>query len=110
MRSIYLLKIFTDTEIYYKIGIATDVEKRIQQLQTGSAFLIELCKQYESTKYPFKIEKYLHNYFSDKKVMNEWFSLESEDVRGFIALCEKAESNFEFLENNNTYLKKEFFK
>jgi len=69
----------------YKIGITFDFEQRIQQLECQSGcklnplLVLELeigvC---ESSQY---IEKYLHNYFKDKRFIGEWFSLNKNDLK-----------------------------
>ena len=91
----------------YKIGISINPQKRIKQLQTGTPYELSIINIYES-KYPFKVEKTLHNTFSSKKTPDnfqydfewlngEWFNLSIEDVIGFSDSCKKIEETIESL-------------
>lgn len=77
-RYVYLIR--SHETGYYKIGISNDPYKRVAQLQTGSAVKLELihcflCEDAEQT------EAFLHDKFSDKRLMGEWFSLNDSDVK-----------------------------
>ena len=105
MRKIYLISaleknVIIDPEnIVYKIGITLQKkDKRLKQLQTGTDKKLEIVKEFES-KYPFKVESYLHKYFKEKRISREWFKLNENDVSGFIELCKSIEKNFSVLEN-----------
>jgi hypothetical protein len=91
----------------YKIGISTNPNKRLKQLQTGSPQDILIVSVFES-KHPFKTEKILHNTLHSKKapedfeynfeyLKGEWFSLSAEDVIGFSDSCKKIEDTIEKL-------------
>lgn len=91
----------------YKIGISTNPEKRIKQLQTGSPYELSIITIYDS-KYPFKLETTLHNIFSSRKtpenfkydfelLSGEWFNLSNKDVAGFIDSCKKIEETIDNL-------------
>jgi len=59
----------------YKIGHASDVAKRITQLQTGCPAEIALfgtlkCK---SKRHAAEVERTLHEYFADRRQIGEWF-------------------------------------
>ena len=68
MQNIYFI---TDRE-YVKIGIANDVHKRLKQLQTGNPKQLELLF---FIKGELETELFLHNYYKEYKVKNEWFDL-----------------------------------
>lgn len=67
---VYLFK----SQNIYKIGKAIDVKKRYETLLTGNPYLEIVCFG-DAVK-----EKDLHNYFSNKKIKNEWFALSEKDV------------------------------
>ena len=72
---VYLLK----SGPYYKIGVSTNVDKRIEQLATLPPFDIELVHTtYDTDMYA--LEKDLHNLYADKRKNGEWFELEESDV------------------------------
>lgn len=90
----------------YKIGVTRgDIEKRIKKLQTGNSGEIFLIKSYES-KYPFYIEKQLHKKYQNKKLINEWFELEMNDVINFENDCKNIENIIELMKDNPFFPKK----
>jgi hypothetical protein len=94
---VYLL---TNDFVQFKIGISKNVKKRIKQLQTGNGQEINLIKSYKSEKFYRNIETALHNTYIHKKIKNEWFSLDIDDVNNFENTCKSIENNLIFLENN----------
>jgi hypothetical protein len=74
MEFVYVVK--STLRDIYKIGFSIDPEKRIQALRCANPEISLVAL------YPGAItdEKYLHRYFSEKKVSNEWFSLKKEDL------------------------------
>lgn len=106
MKYIYLISSSLGEETIYKIGFTRNsVEKRINQLKTGSPAEYDIVKTFEADKYGSSIEKYLHKYFEPKKIDREWFSLTKEDIKKFIPLCEKHYNNLELIDENNLYRK-----
>ena len=95
---IYLIK--SDTS--YKIGISKNPYKRIKELQTGNSLNLELISIFE-TCFANKLEKTLHRTFEHLHDRGEWFFLSPDDIKGFIDLCEKCETNFNFLKENDNY-------
>ena len=67
---VYLFK----SQDIYKIGKAIDVQKRYETLLTGNPYLEIVCFG-DGVK-----EKDIHNYFSGKRIKNEWFNLDEKDV------------------------------
>lgn len=64
---------------FYKIGMAKNIEQRIQGLQTGNPFKlkIELCFYVESMS---KIEREIHSCFNKNRKSGEWFGLSDKDL------------------------------
>ena len=48
----------------------------------------------------------LHTKFMGEKVLNEWFSLTSEEVIGFKESCEEIQKNIDALQDNYFFQKK----
>lgn len=59
-----------------KIGKASDVEKRISELQTGSPFTLSLLAKIPCAgdKDAFRMEKWFHDRFHRKHIRGEWFT------------------------------------
>jgi hypothetical protein len=84
----------------FKIGLTTGkLENRLKKLQTGNGTELHLVTFHE-TEYPYKIEKMLHNHFSNKKELNEWFNLDTDDINTFNEICEKKEEIIKSLSDN----------
>lgn len=99
-----------DKEKYgsYKIGATRgNVNRRMKSLQTGNSGELFLENFYE-TEYPFIVENILHNRFSYKKTINEWFELELNDVAKFKENCESIEEIIETMKDNPFFRKKYF--
>jgi hypothetical protein len=88
----------------YKIGStrAKDVNKRLKQLQTGNSEELYIKDSFE-TEHPFKLEKMLHNRFKNNNIINEWFELSEDDVKGFKGICEECSKVIESLKDNPFY-------
>ena len=92
----------------YKIGITkNNIERRVAQLQTGSAAKINVINTYESTNYKL-VEQWLHGkYFMSKTTSgNEWFNLTTDQLNNFTSECEKAEEVFKMMLKENHFFKK----
>lgn len=74
--------VITDNE-HYKIGKAANVKTRLKQLQTGSPKPLAVVGVLPcpTDSYAYIVESILHETYSDKKVINEWFALTDEDVQ-----------------------------
>ncbi|CCI54558.1 GIY-YIG nuclease family protein [Nostocoides jenkinsii] len=68
----------------FKIGLSTDVQRRLLQLNTGMPEAGELIHVI-TTDDPAGIESYWHRRFAAKRVRPdaEWFDLNADDVRAF---------------------------
>ena len=105
MGSVYLLG-DSEKEGIFKIGVTRgDIQKRIKKLQTGNAGEIYLVAYYE-TEYPFLMEKMLHTKFFSDKVLNEWFSLTTEEIVRFKESCEEIQKTIDALKDNYFFKKK----
>ena len=84
----------------FKIGLTTGkLENRLKKLQTGNGTELHLVT-FHKTEYPYKIEKMLHNHFSNKKELGEWFNLDTDDINSFNEICEKKEEIIKSLSDN----------
>jgi hypothetical protein len=61
---------------YYKIGIATDPERRLSVMQSGSPHRLELETTVECDQ-PEDVESDLHSIYRPYHKLGEWFSLPS---------------------------------
>lgn len=101
---VYLLKDFLNDGMY-KIGVTRgDVSERIKKLQTGNCGEIYLYKKYY-TKYPFFIERKLHNRFAQKRGIGEWFRLSPSDAILFEQYCKDEEMLIETMKDNPFFAK-----
>lgn len=79
---VYLIK----CNDYIKIGISEDVQSRLLYLQTGNPFRLSLLESHEC-KNAHSIEKKIHDELSSKRVLGEWFSLDSGDIEWIRRMC-----------------------
>lgn len=107
MSKIYLIESVDNFQTIYKIGYTNNKTKnRIKQLQTGTDSDLKLICEFE-TEFGMKLESILHRYFKYKKIKNEWFSLDLDEVLKFKEICQKIENNLKSLtEKNNYYFNK----
>ncbi|HFU3800175.1 TPA: GIY-YIG nuclease family protein [Streptococcus suis] len=88
---------FTELDNLYKIGVASDIKKRLSNSQNEATYLfspVHLVASYDIQNVSAnRLEKYLHDTFSDKRVqletisptgkkisVNEWFVVELEEI------------------------------
>lgn len=87
MQSIYLIRSerngLWDS---YKIGIASDVGRRLAELQTGNPCLlsIESCWQFDNAQ---AVETVLHQKYGKDRIRGEWFKFTPSQVEEFDNLC-----------------------
>lgn len=62
-----------------KIGKAAIVQRRIQQLQTGNPFPLQVHCTIE-TNFPVKLETFLHRHYKEFRYRNEWFKINITDL------------------------------
>ena len=100
MAYVYLIGQNGDSD-YYKIGStrASDLNKRIKQLQTGNSNQLYLKHSFQ-TDTPFKLERMLHFYYNQSHELNEWFGMTKEQINAFIPTCERLQSTIDSLMDN----------
>lgn len=59
---------------YIKIGVARDVEKRLQSMQTGCPFVIEVLHAWPCAN-PYRFERHLHWKLRAYRTRGEWFTV-----------------------------------
>lgn len=59
---------------YCKIGVAKNIKKRVDSLQTNSPNELHLLK-YFKTECAFELEKFFHDLFKTKRVLGEWYDI-----------------------------------
>ena len=98
---IYLIESNRDYDTVYKIGYTRrSSNKRTRQLQTGNDGSLKVVDQFH-TVHGQSVERTLHNFFSHKRIKNEWFKLDLNDVVNFQKMCQKIEDNLTFLKDQN---------
>jgi len=65
---------------YIKIGVSSDVENRIKQLQTGSWSELGLLYKSMACSNSFDIETRIHNKLKDKRIHGEWYDLSEKEA------------------------------
>lgn len=67
---------------YVKIGVASDLGKRLAQLQTGNPnkLSVKCVIEFGSKSKAQYYENKLHKYFESKHQLGEWFNLIDEDI------------------------------
>ena len=73
---VYLLRCQT----YFKIGVAKNVEERLQAHQISNPYPIIYIGKFWCLNAK-KSEAYLHQKFNNKRVRGEWYLLDLEDVK-----------------------------
>lgn len=67
-----------------KIGIAQDVQKRLQQLQTGSGVELELLYQSVVCSNAYSIESDVHSHFADYRTFGEWYKVPVDEAIDYL--------------------------
>ncbi len=89
----------------YKIGVTKrNINVRLKELQTGNSSELFVVHTYKCDD-PYRLEQMLHTRFKMKGALNEWFSLDSEDINGFIDICKKTEEIIKSLSDNVFFAK-----
>lgn len=89
----------------YKIGMTKrDITKRLKELQTGNSAELFVVHTYKCD-HPYRLELMLHNRFRNKLALNEWFSLDKNDVEDFPDTCRKTDEIIKSLSDNIYFAK-----
>lgn len=75
---VYLLK--STEENIYKIGVTTNLDKRLGQISPKLPFEINVEHTIKSERI-YELESELHEKFSDKRLNGEWFRLNKNDAK-----------------------------
>jgi hypothetical protein len=101
----FVYLIFDPCSELYKIGVTKNVcNKRLKQLQTGNATILEL-KNYHESSFPYRVESLVHASLKPKKILNEWYKLSPTDVANFKRMCDNAEKTIDALKDNPYFSK-----
>ena len=76
--------VIEDENGFVKIGVATNVAKRLKSINTSSAYKIVNTYKSPSCVTPYKIEKAAHLHFSNNNKKGEWFSISFLDAVNFV--------------------------
>jgi predicted GIY-YIG superfamily endonuclease len=92
---IYLIYSNTEGIVQWKVGITTDLEKRLQILKVGNPNIVGVDAYYEidNREIAYKVETLVKKQLKSHKVKGEWFAHESLNSQIFKHLCEKCEVN-----------------
>lgn len=72
---------------FIKIGIASDLDRRVRQLQTGNPRLLTVmavikCRSMDEAR---DLETFLHRSLSDLNILNEWFVFDRGAIMAAVA-------------------------
>ena len=67
-----------------KIGVAHDVQKRLQQLQTGAGVELELLYQSVVCSNAYSIESDVHSHFADYRTFGEWYKVPVDEAIDYL--------------------------
>jgi len=100
---------FIRAGIYTKIGVANNIQRRMEQLQTGNPLELRLaCSvQMPSIKSAFYFEKLLHDEFMDKHKHGEWFFIKEAKVKDVISKFSDSHELFEAKFGNSIFKKRD---
>lgn len=93
----------------YKIGVSKHTNKRLKENQTGNGNRLEMITTFQSD-FSYILENAIHQIWSHKKTIGEWFKLTEDDVINFKTLCGNIEKNLNNLKSYNIYAQEKIFK
>jgi len=64
----------------YKIGLTSDVDRRLRDMQTACPFVLYAFRAYTVIN-PAAVEAMLHAFFHKKRLKGEWFRLNEVDLQ-----------------------------
>jgi len=111
---IYLILANTDGIGQWKVGISTNLDKRLQILKTGNPNIVGIETYYkiENKAIAYMVETMIKKTLKPYKVNGEWFTFNALNIEIFKILCEKFEKSaniYQQIQNNinnhknNTY-------
>lgn len=72
---------------YYKIGTTFNLDNRVNTLQCGNPYEIELIWAVRISDYK-ECEMLLHKHFASKRHSREWFLLTEDDIKSITSLVD----------------------
>jgi len=72
---------------YVKIGVSTNPKQRIDKLQTGCPYELDLLGVIE-TDSPFEVESNLHEKYDGRQKQGEWYNLSTREKSHLLRLCD----------------------
>jgi len=98
MDTIYLLE---DQVGNYKIGFTkhTATKRKKSGLLTGNSGDLIIINEFK-TNHNRKVETALHNLYSHRHVVREFYSLDDTDVSNFLEICGNIERGFDALKSS----------
>lgn len=114
MYKIYLIFANTEGIGQWKIGITTDIDKRLQILKVGNPNIVGVESTYEiyERDVAYKVENLIKRELKQYRVKGEWFSHDCLNAEIFKHLCEKNKENANILiqiQNNINNHKNNFY-
>lgn len=109
MYKIYLIYAETDGIGQWKIGITTNLDKRIQILRVGNPNIIGAFAEYEikNREIAYKVETLMKKHFKEYQLVGEWFAHQALNKKVFLEMCERYEANakvwYQYKQNINNY-------
>lgn len=99
----YVYLILSDELGAYKIGVSkNDPNQRLRKLSTGNPDALVMINFFQSQN-PYKLEKWLHRKYDHKRGDGEWFYLEEDDIKSFIATCTEIDEIISLLKRENPF-------
>lgn len=95
MYKIYLILADTGGTGQWKVGITTNINKRLQTLRVGNPNIshVETVYEIEDREVAYMVETLVKKRFKEFKINGEWFSYSCLNREIFLDICEKYEYN-----------------
>jgi len=95
MYKIYLILADTDGIGQWKVGITTDINKRLQTLKVANPNIshVETIYEIDNREIAYMVETLVKKRFKQYKINGEWFSYDCLNKQIFLDICEKYEYN-----------------
>lgn len=92
---IYLIYADTDGIGQWKVGITTNINKRLQTLRVGNPNIshVECTYDIRSREIAYMVENLVHKRFKEYKINGEWFAEQCLNKDIFLNICEQMEYN-----------------
>jgi predicted GIY-YIG superfamily endonuclease len=87
MKYLYIIQMkATD---YFKIGVSNNLNKRLSTLQTGNPIKLYIVRYYLIYTDANRLEKLIHNYFSEYHIHLEWFCISVDILKDIESIIKK---------------------